>query len=85
MDHNELYYWVNNVCFKHFLNKGLHKRWSDFEVATIYFHINFHVSIMTALLFFCYYRNFQAWSNCLPNISVSLTVIPSELSRHLSM
>lgn len=50
MDHNELYYWVNKVCFKHFLNKGLHKRLSGFEVAIIYFLINFRVS-MTMELF----------------------------------
>lgn len=33
------------------LNRGFHKRISGFDVAIIYFHINFHVSMMIALLF----------------------------------
>lgn len=52
MDHNGVYYRVKNVCSKHFLNKGLHKRLCGFEVALIYFHINFHVSMTIALLFY---------------------------------
>lgn len=51
MDHNGVYYWVNNVCSKHFLNTGLHKRPSGFKVAITDFHINFHVSMTIALLF----------------------------------
>lgn len=34
-----------------FLNKGLHKRISGFEVAIIDFHTDFHVSMTIALLF----------------------------------
>lgn len=49
MDHNAV--WVN-VYSKHLLNQGLHQGLSVFEVASMYFHISFHVTMTNALGFY---------------------------------